>query len=446
MPFRKIDRNAGRELFTHSVSTALLLKVTNLILIRKETSFPRRKLRYSTRSSAASAAGGEHKAVERHHGNGFVWHWPAEVWAWNPDTGPWEAKYGPPRAPVYFEVSNAHVAPTRAYGFWCDHAFYNFEPDPARNGEKCGFRAEAKSLYSPRAQLHTYRSDPIAGCRSRRRARADSGANIDIGLVISGRRRLAPDLDDPADMRHVFGPGDFFVFDPARPCRSEWDAHTGLHLTVRKDMLTAALGGSIPTSEILLRTLNSSPLASFIRSQLTQLGNDLPRLSLAEKTTVLENTVDLLIALCRMSGLQERADRWRASGDPALFSAETAAGLLVAARRYIRLHLDSFALSPDDVARAVGCSRATLYRIFEAQGLSPARFIREERLASAQHLLRETPATVTVAEIARRCGFGDSAHFSKLFKRRFGCSPTEVRRSRSGQDNKATVSGDGDTL
>lgn len=421
------------------------LKLTKSTDAQQEYECSGRKCQYPAQKSTAPAARKGLEAVKPHHGNGFVWHWSPEVWAWDPAAGPWEARYGGPRAPVYFEVSNAHVAPAQAYEFWCAHAFYNFEPDPPRAAEKFAFRAEARSLYSPRAQLHTYRSDPIAGSRSKRHAKADSGTLIDIGLVISGRRRLAPNLDDPAEKRHVFGPGEFYVYDPAQPCRSEWDAHTGLHLTVRKDMLAAAFEGDVPSSETLLRTLNSSHLSLFVRSQLTQLSRDLPHLSMAEKIAVLENTVDLIIALCRINALQQKANRWDISNTPTPFLTETMAGLFVAARRYIHLHLGNPALSPDVVARAIGCSRATLYRIFEAEGFSPAQFIREERLALAQHLLEEAPTAVSVTEIAHRCGFRDSAHFSKLFKRRFGCNPTEARRSRIDQHNESTMSDVPDT-
>src|SRR5690606_546368 len=160
------------------------LKLTKSTDAQQEYECSGRKCQHPAQKSTAPAARKGLEAVKPHHGNGFVWHWSPEVWAWDPAAGPWEARYGGPRAPVYFEVSNAHVAPAQAYEFWCAHAFYNFEPDPPRAAEKLAFRAEARSLYSPRAQLHTYRSDPIAGSRSKRHAKADSGTLIDIGLVI----------------------------------------------------------------------------------------------------------------------------------------------------------------------------------------------------------------------------------------------------------------------
>jgi AraC-like DNA-binding protein len=53
--------------------------------------------------------------------------------------------------------------------------------------------------------------------------------------------------------------------------------------------------------------------------------------------------------------------------------------------------------------RASGLSRAQAYRVFAAcSGMSPARMVRRERLAFANHLLGDGIAAATVAQ---RCGF-----------------------------------------
>jgi AraC-like DNA-binding protein len=48
------------------------------------------------------------------------------------------------------------------------------------------------------------------------------------------------------------------------------------------------------------------------------------------------------------------------------------------------------------------------------------------RLIKARHLLRHTDESVT--DIAYRCGFGDSNHFSTLFRREFNWSPRDIRQ------------------
>jgi AraC-like DNA-binding protein len=73
-------------------------------------------------------------------------------------------------------------------------------------------------------------------------------------------------------------------------------------------------------------------------------------------------------------------------------------------------------------------SLRVLHVLFEDTGESVAGLIRRERLARCWCDL-ERPSGGAVTEIAFRWGFKDSAHFSRAFKREFGISPTEVRRS-----------------
>ena len=80
------------------------------------------------------------------------------------------------------------------------------------------------------------------------------------------------------------------------------------------------------------------------------------------------------------------------------------------------------------MARLVGCSRATLYRVFAASDRSVASLIWAARLERARWLL-PLPAShnAPIAELAYRCGFVDPASFSRMFRRRFGLSPREAR-------------------
>lgn len=79
------------------------------------------------------------------------------------------------------------------------------------------------------------------------------------------------------------------------------------------------------------------------------------------------------------------------------------------------------------VARAAGCSARLLHDRFVARfGRTAAAYAEERRLQDAERLLRATD--LPVQEVARRCGYPDPLHFSRVVRRRFGCSPLDVRR------------------
>jgi len=72
----------------------------------------------------------------------------------------------------------------------------------------------------------------------------------------------------------------------------------------------------------------------------------------------------------------------------------------------------------------VGISRAQLHRkMKEMTGISTSEFIRNLRLEQAARLIREKKINIT--QVAYSVGFNNQAHFSTVFKKHFGVTPTE---------------------
>jgi AraC-like DNA-binding protein len=72
----------------------------------------------------------------------------------------------------------------------------------------------------------------------------------------------------------------------------------------------------------------------------------------------------------------------------------------------------------------VGISRTQLHRkMKEMTGLTTSEFIRNIRLEQAARLLREQKINVT--QVAYTVGFSNLAHFSTVFRKHFGMSPSE---------------------
>jgi DNA-binding response OmpR family regulator len=90
----------------------------------------------------------------------------------------------------------------------------------------------------------------------------------------------------------------------------------------------------------------------------------------------------------------------------------------------ISMNLDDNDFGVEDLAKEVGLSRTHLQRKMKEQtGLNVAEFIRNIRLEQAARLLREQK--LNVSQVAYSVGFSNLAHFSTVFKKHFGLTPTE---------------------
>jgi AraC-like DNA-binding protein len=108
-------------------------------------------------------------------------------------------------------------------------------------------------------------------------------------------------------------------------------------------------------------------------------------------------------------------------------------GLYRAARRFIADRCTDPDLTPDRVALSVNCSRASLYRVFAEHDEGVGAVIWASRLARAYGMLRSAEsAGMLVADIAMLCGFREVPTFTRMFRRRYGMSPSEAREASLG--------------
>jgi AraC-like DNA-binding protein len=84
-------------------------------------------------------------------------------------------------------------------------------------------------------------------------------------------------------------------------------------------------------------------------------------------------------------------------------------------------------LSLHQLAVKSGRSLSSFRRDFQAiYNMPPSHYIRQKRLEKARQLLLST--TMSVTDVCYITGFESIAHFSRLFKSYFGCSPSEFRQ------------------
>lgn len=85
-------------------------------------------------------------------------------------------------------------------------------------------------------------------------------------------------------------------------------------------------------------------------------------------------------------------------------------------------------ISVRDVAEAVNIHDRYLYNLFvQMEGISPKEYIIRRKLETAEDLLLHT--NLTVSEIAQAAGFADLYSFSRLFKRKRGIAPSDLRKA-----------------
>jgi AraC-like DNA-binding protein len=107
-------------------------------------------------------------------------------------------------------------------------------------------------------------------------------------------------------------------------------------------------------------------------------------------------------------------------------------------KAFIRRHLGDPDLTPAGVAAAHHISRSYLYRLFQAEGLTVASYIRNQRLENARRDLADPRLrALPVHAVAARWGFPRAAEFSRAFRTAYGHPPSELRERALTQTQEA---------
>jgi AraC-like DNA-binding protein len=118
-----------------------------------------------------------------------------------------------------------------------------------------------------------------------------------------------------------------------------------------------------------------------------------------------------------------------------------ARGLPAARLRAMKDDIRKSCRRPDLTVRAVAArysvSARYVQRLFEESGSTFTQYLTEQRLAAAYNALRRSAsAGAAISTIAYDCGFSDVSHFNRLFRRRFGCTPTDLRKTLRPEANQ----------
>jgi two-component system, response regulator YesN len=167
--------------------------------------------------------------------------------------------------------------------------------------------------------------------------------------------------------------------------------------------------------DYLLKPLDDAELKEVLRRVAAALDE-------RDKSTILADAASSNPALAFFSAYAPGRDR-----DPSDAYVEKAVGEIAA--RYVT------SLNAEEVAHRLGISDGYLARLFKAKtGLTFAEYLTRYRMMRAIELLKDQ--TVRIGEVADLVGYRDQRHFSVLFRRLVGLTPTQFREGRLGEGKK----------
>lgn len=212
-------------------------------------------------------------------------------------------------------------------------------------------------------------------------------------------------------------PSKIYVLDLARELDSEIVAGDTVILTIARDLLEPRIRSANLHGVVL-----HGPVSALLGDHMLALRRQLPHLSPADMPYIEQATLAMVSAALAPS-VQTLADAEN----------EINQALLMRVRRYIDANLSAAQLSPLQICRDVGISRAHLYRLF-ARESGVAAYIQQRRLTIIRQIL-ESPKgrKQRLSTLAFQYGFKSESHFSRSFRQAFGCSPSDARDRAAAQ-------------
>lgn len=268
------------------------------------------------------------------------------------------------------------------------------------------FRGRLNRVEGEDAEMLDVASDAWTAKRDKERCRRDGYDDISFNLQVAGRAIQRNGAEERS-----LRPGDLSLVDIAQPVEMMRARHRVVSLIVSRDRF------QLPV-RFPLRLRGAHGLASLLRSHLRLTADLAPSLPAQQRVLAMRIATDLAFAV-----LETEAN---GGFDTDRFGL----GLYEGARRMIERECADPEFGPLRLAALLSCSRASLYRAFSAKGKSVAAVIWNARIEQAQRALAcPGHAGLTIGEIAFRNGFVDHPTFNRMFKRRYGMTPQEARRS-----------------
>jgi AraC-like DNA-binding protein len=214
----------------------------------------------------------------------------------------------------------------------------------------------------------------------------------------------------------VVASGQFVIYDTTRPYELRFDdSFSQTIFQMPRKILQQRIG----SFEALTATTFSSdrPVEGLAYNFLLGLSRTIDHVDPAIATRLLDQALDL-VAMAFADRMRER------SPDQSVHRSAT----LYRLKNYILTHLRDPELSMPRAAAAIGISPRYASDLMAAEQTPFRSYVQAQRLERCKRDLSD-PAQIArhVGDIAFAWGFNDLAHFSRIFRQRFGASPREWR-------------------
>jgi len=211
------------------------------------------------------------------------------------------------------------------------------------------------------------------------------------------------------------GAGDLVIYDQAQPFTLEFGGYTrGIVLTIPRPLMVSRLPMS---HRLTARRIDGASRLGLLTATIVR--------QLVEFEMPVEEEVANRVSA---SALDILATTLEVELTDMMEGGASCHRRLDQVKRYVLANLEDAEMTIETIASAHNVAPRTLHRLFSVEGTTPIRWLWQQRLAASYKALAEGEVR-QVTDAALSFGFTDISHFSRAFKKRYGCSPhTLVRR------------------
>lgn len=293
-----------------------------------------------------------------------------------------------------------------------DASFFPLEvipQDPASfRGRIRNSSAQGVSFTSVRAEPHVIERTPSLIARQ-------PDPYIKLSLQLEGRAKLVQN-----GAERLAQPGELLIYNTNRPYRVEF---LDPFLATVVQLPTSILDERAPRAEQFAPLLvpGNDGMARMVTPFLATLGEHIEAVETGAGAKIVSSSLGFLRALIEHDF------------DLAAVRDNHHTQLMVRIRDDIDGRLGDPDLTPASIAERAGVSLRQLHSLFAPTGTTVGNYVRSRRLECCfLDLANPQDDARTIAEVGRRWGFHDAAHFSRSFRAAFDETPTALRERVAG--------------